>query len=217
VLADAGIPSRILPLFSNIPVAPPSNWTNRKLAAAGLASMDRSRWLLLGIFGAMHEAWFAEIDRWLDSVAKRCEDAGRRLLVVGIGKINSSEKARFDELAAVYAKRIKFLHWSEQAPENISDFLQAIDAGISTVEESFLGKSGAVAAYRDHGLPVLVVRTDASQDNSRTTAESLQAIDQLLSNPKNHKTRPRRFDTSVLIVVQQMLESMQGNSEHGIP
>jgi hypothetical protein len=48
----------------------------------------------------------------------------------------------------------------EKTPEEISRLLQNLDFGIATHPWALAGKSGAVAALLDHGLPVVVPRDD---------------------------------------------------------
>jgi hypothetical protein len=175
-----GVRSGILPIFSNISRASPTGWALRELSRVLNIASNRSEWLILVVFGSMHESWLSEAGPWFRLAAERARGKGKSLLVVGVGKIGPADKVRFSRLVAELAGQAECIHLGAQSAKNISDLLQIADAGVATVERSIVGKSGSVAAYREHGLPVLVARTDDQIDRQRARAESLVAVDLLL-------------------------------------
>jgi ribosomal protein S16 len=205
-LAKYGIACEILPLFSNIAVAPPTCWALHELASIEDLATNRSGWLILGVFGAVRQAWLIEAGPWLRDVAQMAQAKRRRVLIVGIGKISPADKRRFEELSLNCSDCAKFKHLGAHNSENVSSFLQAIDAGISTEEKSHMGKSGAVAAFNEHGLPVLLVRTDDQPDRKQARGESLQAVEALLNDLPPH--RPRCAKSGLESVATQFITAL---------
>jgi hypothetical protein len=178
LLAQNGVPAGLLPLFSNIPVCPPCGWTAEELHRLGIDLSERKDWVLLGLFGSIQPQW--STDQWMDHLLAGAERQGRRVALLGIGRLTEAGRRRFDAVAKKHEGRLFVHHFGPESPERISDFLQTVDAGVSTVERSLAGKSGSVAANREHALSVLFGRTDDRPDRSRAMEETLAAIDRVL-------------------------------------
>lgn len=146
VLAREGCTSHILPLFGNMPVT-----------EIVPAVPDATQWIG-GIFGTVHP----QLNPFpcLDTLAEGARVSGRKLRILGIGRLGSFGEQMFSECAEEYAGVIDFTVVGEKEPVEVSRLLQSLDFGIATHPWALIGKSGAVAAMLDHGLPVVVPRDD---------------------------------------------------------
>jgi hypothetical protein len=146
VLGREGCAAQILPLFGNIPITeimPPVPSATEWIGA---------------IFGTVHPQ-FPPIPLF-DVLAEGARASGRRLRILGIGRLGDFGENLFSALAPEYAETIEFSVVGEKPPQEVSRLLQTLDFGIATHPWALLGKSGAVAAMLDHGLPVVVPRDD---------------------------------------------------------
>jgi hypothetical protein len=185
-LLKYGINSEVLPLFSSIPIATKTGWAEQELIQLGKLDSTRPNWLILATFGAIHHAWQIEAGAWLREASDRARLSGKKVLVVGIGKIGSADQARFLKLEREVLNCVTVVHLGPQPSERISDFLQLVDAGLATVEESLLGKSSSVAAFKSHGVPIVVIRTDDQEDKSGARRRAMEVIDTLLNNKSRY-------------------------------
>lgn len=146
VLAREGCTANILPLFGNIPVSeivPPVPSLTEWVGA---------------IFGTVHPQ-FRPLPCF-DVLAEGARASGRTLRILGIGRLGPYGEEMFAMLDREFAGRLEAVIVGEKTPEEVSRLLQALDFGIATHPWALLGKSGAVAAMLDHGLPVIVPRDD---------------------------------------------------------
>lgn len=146
VLAREGCTAQILPLFGNIPIGeivPPVP--------------NNSEWIG-GIFGTVHPQ-FPPIPCF-DILEEGARASGRRLRLLGIGRLGEYGENMFAELNAEFGERLVATVVGEKEPADVSRLLQTLDFGIATHPWALVGKSGAVAAMLDHGLPVVVPRDD---------------------------------------------------------
>jgi hypothetical protein len=183
VLRQHGIAATVLPLFSNIPRRKPTGWLGVELDRLGISQPDRKSSVLLGIFGSIQTEWTT--DGWLEHLIDGAKKKGCRVAILGIGRLHAAGRAQFQALAAGHRNHMVVHHFGEQPVERVSEFLQTVDGGISTMQRSLLGKSGTFAAMLDHKVPVLVTRIDDETDRERAQAKVLQDIDQFLGNLGN--------------------------------
>jgi hypothetical protein len=59
-----------------------------------------------------------------------------------------------------YGDKFSFAMLGERGAEEVSLFFQGIDFGIAMTPWALIGKSGTTAAMLDHGVPVIVSRSD---------------------------------------------------------
>jgi hypothetical protein len=137
----------VLPLCGNIPVEP-------------MPPVPRGLEWTGGIFGTLHP----QLDpRACISALARAAGAARcTLRILGFGRLGAHGDKLFAQLKNEYAGRVAFENLGERSPAEISRLLQSLDFGIATHPWALIGKSGAVAAMLDHGLPVIVPRDDWS-------------------------------------------------------
>ena len=211
MLASIGVAAEQLPLFGNIPVSAPSGWFAQELDRLGITASERDRWLVLGVFGSVHDAWTPE--SWLEHLVRRAGSSGRRVAIVGIGNLKGRDSDLFQKLGEI-SDRIVVRHFGCQMAPKISDFLQTIDAGISTMERSLLGKSGSAAAMREHGVPILVTRTDDEPDRESAIARVLRDIEMLVRDCHSRRTRPIEGSPLAMIAATlvERLGKVDGNA-----
>jgi hypothetical protein len=160
LLRRCGIVAGELQLPGNIPVVPCSEATGARqsiLHRLPADSRDREP-LLAGVFGSVH-AEMALWD-WPLKLHQQCEAKGRRLVILHLGRNPPSSARNWEVLCQQYGRQIEFLALGAMSPANLSTMLRALDLGISANPLALTGKSGSVAAMREHGLPVCIVRDD---------------------------------------------------------
>jgi hypothetical protein len=156
LLARHGRGAAVAPVFSNIPVAaaPPE----RRAAALDrhLPPARRAGGRLVCVtFGTLHPQWRpAATARGLRALAER---HGREPMLLALGRTGAHGPRLLAELAR---HGVTTVATGELPPAEVSCLLQAADLGVTAHPRALLGKSGAVAAMLDHGLPVLAPRDD---------------------------------------------------------
>jgi hypothetical protein len=144
-LIREGCTPGILPLCGNIPVEPMP------------PAPHGDEWVG-GIFGTVHTQF--DPRPCLSALARGAKASKRTLRILGFGRLGAHGDALFAQLKTEYNGRIALENLGERPPSEISSLLQSLDFGIGTHPWALIGKSGAVAAMLDHGLPVIVPRDD---------------------------------------------------------
>ena len=165
-LGRAGCPAEILPLFSNLPVAPPLFSRRDVMEEAGMDPESKSeRVWIFALFGAIYPQWDAEsLFERIENVAKR--EGNFRCLLLLLGRPGGDALLE-RPIQACVQRNWSFLNKGELPPSVISSYLQSADFGIATSPLSLIGKSGSAAAMQEHGLPVIVSRLeDLSEDEN---------------------------------------------------
>lgn len=142
-LDKLGVANQYLALFSNIPNTVPSvaNADSRGLPEKSLV-----------VFGTIHGN--APVKQLAHDAAQYAHHHSTPVRLVLLGRCGR-EQAHWVESWEAAGLPVEVL--GEQPPSRISEVLAAASLGIATTPASLLGKSGAVAAMREHGLPVLCV------------------------------------------------------------
>ena len=144
LLRARGITASTLPLFGSIP-----------MPSRGMKARARGDTLVFGMFGTLHPIWPPEP---LFSMLRTLE---KKIGIVHIGRMGAPGEALWERLTKDYAGAVEFRRVGEQPPEKIAEiFCKEIDFGIATTPWMLIGKSAAVAAMLEHGLPVIVNRDD---------------------------------------------------------
>lgn len=152
LLAGIGVHAGRLPLPGNITICEPAPGTPATIRTHG------SREWVAGIFGSIHPRWSAE--PWLDALCATAVKDGRPLIIAHFGEPGAAGREVWDRVASSYAQRAKFILLGRKSAREISLLLQEIDFGLATSPWHLIEKSGATAAFLDHGVPVLVTRDD---------------------------------------------------------
>ena len=159
VLARYGFDAEVVPLFGNVPVGGETaeDWLYGVLAQEGAIGpdFDRHRTWLFGMFGLIDPSWSATA--MFSRLADIARGAGRRVVVASIGNAGEHASSLFAR-AKTAVPELGFAVVGRRPPEQISQFLNTVDFGLSSYPYTLLGKSGAVAAMLEHGLPVIVSR-----------------------------------------------------------
>jgi len=159
LLLRNGIIAGELPLPGNIRIVPAKpgfarRWVEQR---AGLDAIAPDA-LFAGVFGAIHQHW-ADFS-WVGRLAQACDSAGRHLVVLQIGRKSEVGAEIWRALSGLRTRGVRFVELGEMEEDGVSLALQAIDLGIATSPWALVGKSGAVAAMLEHGLPVAVTTTE---------------------------------------------------------
>jgi len=165
-LKKLGIPAQVLPLHGNIPVV--SDATGAKSWLKARCSLPESCEITaVGFFGAI----LSTLDRSLfaTQLAGRT-GSGKELLVLSAGKLGGEGEQLWNSLAQEFRSSATFMKLGELDDHAASLYFSALDYGLTAYPPELMGKSGSVAAMREHGLPVLVCGS-LSKPNSRVGAD----------------------------------------------
>ncbi len=163
ILQQAGLTAGHQPLFSNIPnvrlLESRESLRARIITDAlafGLERQDSEPWLV-GLFGTLYPEWTG--DSLMKAFAPASQKAGKQVVFIVLGHHGRSaeEVERWREASPV---GMVWLERSEISPEALSAILHALDFGAVATPLAMLEKSGAAAAFFDHGVPVVVTRDD---------------------------------------------------------
>ena len=162
-----GYPSKMLPLFGNIPLARPRpDWLKEKWPEGGGAlsgKANRAKWWILVLFGSIHPEWDATDFR--EKLLEAARRAGKRCLLISIGRPGGHGERVLRALRQFEGTNWGVLSLGPQAEEDISQCLLSADFGVSAVPPENVFKSGTAAAMTEHGLPILVSRPAAKYRN----------------------------------------------------
>lgn len=138
-LAKLGAKAEVLSLFGNIPVSD-----------NGAVSKDNG--ISLVIFGGIH--YGAPIESLAKEMAIYSAQHNIRVSLSFIGRCGEEQN---NWVAAWKTEGLPVQIYGEQSEKQISQLLNDATAGIATTPIALIGKSGSVAAMREHGLPVMCV------------------------------------------------------------
>jgi len=143
-LQAAGISSAILPLFGNIPVV------------SADSMRDPTEWVFV-FFGSLRRGW--EPEPLLSRIEKAMSAAGKcHCRFVSIGRLGEYGEKLWSRMENAGYEKFVFHKRGELPAADISREIHSADFGIAISPLHLIGKSGAVAAMREHGLPVVVNR-----------------------------------------------------------
>jgi len=140
-LKEMGVTSNFLPLFSNIPVLAVQHTKENDLGA-----------IILVVFGTIHpDSLFHEFAREAVSFSKANK------VEIELRIIGRSGNQLEAWISICQLEGLKYILLGEQPPELISKELSNSTIGISTSDILRIEKSGTVAAFLAHGLPVICI------------------------------------------------------------
>ncbi len=142
LLLRRGIFAGRLPLFGNVPIS--------HRAADGVPPQEK--WTFV-MFGTLHPVWPPE------PLFSKLRALDRPVEITHIGRIGVGAEL-WEAMVLRYGAGIAFRQVGEQPPDRISELFATAHFGIATTPWALVGKSGTVAAMREHGLPVIVNRDD---------------------------------------------------------
>lgn len=153
VLTNFGVKAELLPLFSNIPVLASDN-------QPFVLSRDKDERVIYGPVNVIIKAGFFgrfgnrdvlvdAVDE-LSSVAKFTK---RKLILFSAGRISDADRNWWHSLSGEYPE-VTFILVGELDELLVSSYLKAMDFCVAATPAILAGKSGAIAAYLEHELPV---------------------------------------------------------------
>lgn len=149
-LRKLGYEPKILPLFSNIPVADLNRTKSNDLDRR--AGGERIRLL---VFGTIHP------NSMVSTLAKEIklyqENTNKSFSLTLLGRCGVEEEYWLDVFKSM---NIPVERLGEQPIDRISQVLKTASIGISTGASVMIDKSGSVAAMLEHGLPVISIGED---------------------------------------------------------
>jgi hypothetical protein len=168
VLSHHGYTASILPLFGNIPI----NSENDPNVALSSDSKQRT---LLFPFSQRHD-W--NVTETMERFRDLAHATGVQLKLIQAGQINSDSPhwSTIQEFCKTHEWECELL--GPQSEQSISKLMHDADIGVSSAHIALAGKSGAVAAMQEHGLPVICTITDPI---SRRFKPDLNQMDELYS------------------------------------
>lgn len=155
ILRNGGLSTKLLHLPGNIPVNyGKTDLMKQKLMELGITEDSRNQWLVLGTFGRIRNnvLYIALLQKLLNSN----EAEGKKIAFISIGNSGPLAKNILGEIDRIYKNRVLIHEFGEREPAEISGFFQCLDHGVTSVPCHLLGKSGAYAAMRNHGLKILI-------------------------------------------------------------
>lgn len=149
ILSKHGYDAFILPLFGNIPITVEDPRDD---------TCPPNQRILLFPFSQRHDWNVVETMERLQSLA---HEAGIQWKFVQVGKLRSGAQHWdiIQNICKTQGWQCKML--GPQSGESVSRLMQQAHIGISSAHIALAGKSGAVAAMQEHGLPVICTATQA--------------------------------------------------------
>ena len=151
-LQNLGARPAVLPLFGNIPLveSPAEPW-----GEFGFFSESELHGILkCGVFGSVHPASIPR--NILSELVEVADQLGKQIIFIHFGGIGGAGGLEaWNSAMSHLPAGARSVVLGPQSPEKISAIFQHIDVGLATTPLSIAGKSGTVAAMRDHGVPVI--------------------------------------------------------------
>lgn len=143
----SGKPVGLVPLCGNVPVIPQP----RRSPEAPFRA---------GFFGTLHEPWD---ETWLfDQLRAIGQQVGKPVEVMTAGRMGLDGERRWARWREQPPQGLRFVRWPGSEPTSISAYLWQLDLGLTTTPLALLEKSGTVAAMREHGRRIGVLRDDVT-------------------------------------------------------
>jgi hypothetical protein len=156
MLEKAGILNTILPLYGSIPIAKSSPNPYLKLYDQLAPGTRHSDWLVLAFFGSIYPSInLFDALQWLQNKSLQ---QGKLLLIVSIGYSPRAEKLFKDLTLRLPYTGTTFFHVTGKLePITASSWIGNANCGLSTTPFNIIDKSSSALAFREHGIPVVVM------------------------------------------------------------
>ena len=160
LLLKNNINATILPLFSNIPIAPADHsFISGVLKGIPVKENELDQFVITGFFGNLYPE--AELEKGLTEQLSQADAAKKKMICIGFGNISMEGLKEFKRLEAIFSGKIKFLHLGKQSATNVSNLMQILDTAFSCTPAQHIGKSGVFAAMKLHGVNVILPKGDS--------------------------------------------------------
>jgi hypothetical protein len=148
-----GYKTEIIPLFSNIKkysiTLDDINFFYKQI---NITNKERENWILVGLFGSIHELKFIEYP--LKQILEN-NNLNKKVFLISFGKNTFKEKQLLKNLALKYSNVLNHIDLGFLNESQISTILQNIDYGVVSTQKLKLAKSGTFAAFKLHGVRIL--------------------------------------------------------------
>jgi hypothetical protein len=148
LLAGIGIKSELLALHGNIPVSGTREQARGWLEDQTAIEKDA---FVAGFFGNL---WQTFDIKMLKELVDEFDALGRSICIMGAGSLAASGEKNWQSIETELGGRCRVHRLGALAPEKVSLYLASLDLGLTTYPKLLAGKSGAVAAMLEHGVPV---------------------------------------------------------------
>ncbi|MCH4822761.1 hypothetical protein ML462_06215 [Gramella lutea] len=157
-LSKIGVEARIVPLFSNIPEGNPrgNNLFNR---LPGEVLANRKDYMIATFFGSMY--FSDELISKVLKLRKMVREENMKILITHLGR-EEKVKENFEIWHREFGLETFCL--GECKVQEVGDYFQQVDLGLSTYPKILFEKSGSIAAMKNNGLPVLLLRESFEKD-----------------------------------------------------
>lgn len=156
-LDQAGIHAEYLPIFSNIAVNASSedNWIISNLIKEGKPLPDNraDRFIFFGFFGSIHSNWPAR--QLLERLRMYTTAQSKRPAMLHAGILPRSRN-RWREIQKNYSGDWLIHSFGKLSDKDVSNYIHGLSFGLTSTPWDLVGKSGAIAAMVEHGVPVIV-------------------------------------------------------------
>lgn len=200
-LKGLNVEAELLPLFSNIPV---TRFINTPATLQEIEEF-RKKDINFVVFGTIYPN--APIDRFASESATFAKRYNVQISLTLIGRCGTE---RNHWINTWQSAGLLVTQLGEQPAEIISDILARATVGIGTTASVLIGKSGSVAAMREHGLPILCV-ADSWQAKGMNVQEVIPGITQYFDGSlESYLTNlhPIAPSNSLTKVANQFIESL---------
>ena len=195
-LRKLGAKARLLPIISNIP---------RCNGVAAPVDHDSSDWNFVffgGVYGPLREGELME----------KLSKTGKNLIFHHVGRI--PDRTAWQSFRSRFATSARFVEHGPLPVVELSALLQRCDFAISTVPSVLIGKSSVFHAFREHGLPVINLRSKqfhrGYNDNEQEITRSLVDLEHL---PGILANVPRQSFNSLEITGREFVNAMEDLSK----
>ena len=170
-LEKIGVEAKIVPLFSNIPVGNPrGNTLFNRLPGKLLANRDN--YMIATFFGSMY--FSDQLNSKVLKLNNLVREENMKLLITHLGR-----EGRVQDNLKYWQKEygIDTFCFGECDVQEIADYFQQVDMGLSTYPKILFEKSGSIAAMNNNGLPVILLRESFEVD--RRNFEWIKEVDEI--------------------------------------
>ena len=156
MLERAGISNTLLPLFGNIPISQSSFNPYIKLFDLMAPGTSQSDWLVAAFFGTIYPSkHLLDALIWLQNF---CLQKQKLLLITSLGYSPMAPSLFSDLTLRLPSNESLFFHFTGKLESNtLSTWIGNADFGLSTTPFNIIDKSGSALAFREHGIPVIVM------------------------------------------------------------
>lgn len=146
-----------IPLFSNVPVKNKnqSDWIFDLFQRNGLllTPENRNEYYVFTVFGKFFHVFNPAT--FMAKFVPALNSSGRKGVIIYAGNLQGDAKNIWETIELESGQNIYPIHAGHLTLDELSDILAFSDYGLSTYPPALLDKSGTVAAFIEHGLPII--------------------------------------------------------------